>query len=379
MSINVYITKAAKFLPNAPVQNDEMEDYLGLIKGLKSKSKPIILRNNGIKCRYYAIDKNGVSTHSNADLTAEAVKKLEDNNFSIEDIQLLTCGSASPDLLLPSLASTVQGKLKMGAIDVMSAAGSCNSSIWGLNYAWMSLITGKYSNAVCTGSEKQSTSMRAPHFEEESKHLESLGKNPYIAFEKDFLRWMLSDGAAAVLLEDKPNNNGLSLRIDWIEIKSYSSISEPCMYAGGVKNDKNEITPWRDLRPEQLINNSAFALKQDSRLLEKYITDTGGIFLKDLINKGRLKDSEIDHFLPHISSGFFRQKIMDSLLKYDINIDESKWFTNLDKIGNVGAASAFMMLEEILCSEKIRRGDRILLMVPESASFSYSFVHFTAV
>jgi len=379
MASTVFITKVSKFLPNNPVSNDEMEEYLGLIKGLKSKSKALILKNNGIKCRYYAIDRKGVSTHSNADLIAEAIKKLEDKDFTIKDIQLLTCGSASPDLLLPSLASLVQAKLKTGAIDAMSASGSCNSSIWGLNYALMSMLTGRCTNAVCTGSEKQSSSMRSVHFEEESKHLSNLGRNPYIAFEKEFLRWMLSDGASAVLLENKPNNNGLSLRIDWIEIKSYSNISEPCMYAGGLKNENNEITPWRDLGPEQLINNSVFALKQDSRLLERYITDTGGRFLKDLINKGRLNDSEIDYFLPHISSEFFRNKIMDSLRKYDIKIDESRWFTNLDKIGNIGAASGFMMLEELLYSGRLREGDRLLIMVPESASFTYSFVHLTVV
>ena len=190
---------------------------------------------------------------------------------------------------------------------------------------------------------------------------------------------MLSDGAAAVLLENKPNNNELSLRIDWIEIKSYSNISEPCMYAGGLKNENNEITPWRDLEPEQLINNSVFTLKQDSRLLERYVTDTGGRFLKDLINNGRLNDSDIDYFLPHISSEFFRDKIMDSLRKYDIKIDASRWFTNLDKIGNIGSASGFLMLDELLYSGRLRAGDRLLIMVPESASFSYSFVHLTVV
>jgi 3-oxoacyl-[acyl-carrier-protein] synthase-3 len=62
----VYITKAAKFLPNDPISNDDMEDYLGMIDGVPSKGKGLTLRNNGIKTRYYAIDKQGNSTHSNA-------------------------------------------------------------------------------------------------------------------------------------------------------------------------------------------------------------------------------------------------------------------------------------------------------------------------
>ena len=54
----VYITKSAKFLPNDPISNDDMEDYLGMIDGVPSKGKRLTLRNNGIKTRYYALDKN---------------------------------------------------------------------------------------------------------------------------------------------------------------------------------------------------------------------------------------------------------------------------------------------------------------------------------
>jgi 3-oxoacyl-[acyl-carrier-protein] synthase III len=320
---SVYITKISKYLPNNPVLNDEMEESLGLIKGLKSRSKALVLRSNGIKCRYYALDKNGVSTHTNADLTAEAIKKLENNKFSIKDIQLLTCGSASPDLLMPSLASMVHGKLDMSSVDVMSASGSCNSSMWGFNYAWMSLLIGKYSNAVCTGSEKQSISMVAHNFEEESKHHEKLNNNPYIAFEKEFLRWMLSDGAAAVLLENKSNTDSISLLIDWVEIRSYANRIETCMYAGGIKDKSGEIIPWRDIEHKKWLEESIFSLKQDSKLLEKSITNFGSEFLSELGQKYHLNYSQLSYFLPHISSEFFRSKIKDSLLEKNILIDDA--------------------------------------------------------
>jgi 3-oxoacyl-[acyl-carrier-protein] synthase-3 len=273
----------------------------------------------------------------------------------------------------------VHGKLGIRPIDAMTATGSCNSSMWALNYAWMSILIGKYENAVCTGSEKQSSGMLSKNFEEESRYLESLGKNPYVAFEKEFLRWMLSDGAAAVLLKNKPNEEGLSLQIDWIEIKSFANQSETCMYSGGIKDDQGELIPWRDLDPKQLIDQSVFSLKQDSRILEKHITDFGGIFLKELIDKKLLNISEINYFLPHMSSEFFRNRIKDSLLKYGIDIPEQKWFTNLDKIGNIGAASGFMMLEEFFYSGKLKKNDTLLMMIPESARFSYTYLHLTVV
>jgi 3-oxoacyl-[acyl-carrier-protein] synthase-3 len=379
MTREAYITNTSKFLPNNPIPNDELEDYLGDIRGLRSKSKALVLRHNGIKSRYYALKKGGEITHTNAELTAEAIRNLTSKSFTINDIELLTCGTASPDHLMPSHASMVHGVLGIEPIDVMSAEGSCNSSMWALNYAWMSILTGKYKNAVCAGSELQSTSLLSKNFEEESKYLEALGKNPYIAFEKEFLRWMLSDGASAVLIEDKPSKDNLSLKIDWIEIRSYANASETCMYYGGTKEANGKVIPWRNLKPKEWAENSVFSLKQDSKLLEKNVTMFGALFLKDLVKKYSLDFNVLTYFLPHISSEFFRSKIHKSLLEENINVPESIWFTNLHKLGNVGAASGFLMLEEIFNTGKLKKGDTLLLMIPESARFSYTFVHLTTV
>ena len=97
----VYITKSSKFLPNNPISNDEMESMLGLINDESSKARRIVLRNNGISTRYYALDKNGKPTHSNADLTFSAIKELFDVEFTPQNVELLSCGTSTPDLLLP--------------------------------------------------------------------------------------------------------------------------------------------------------------------------------------------------------------------------------------------------------------------------------------
>lgn len=55
---NVYITKSSTYLPNEPIANDDMETYLGLVNNTPSKARALILRNNQIKTRYYALDKN---------------------------------------------------------------------------------------------------------------------------------------------------------------------------------------------------------------------------------------------------------------------------------------------------------------------------------
>jgi len=374
-----YINKITQFLPNRPVFNDEMEDYLGKIKGLKSKSKAIILRHNGIKTRYYAIDENGQPTHTVTDMAVEAIKLMASDKFNLNDIDLLSCGSASPDIMMPGMACMVHGQLGIPAVDAMTATGSCNSAMWALNYAYMKVLTGQSKNAVCAAAERMSAWMVAKNFEEESKHLEVLGQNPYVAFEKEFLRWMLSDGAGAVLVQDKPNTKGLSLQIDWIEIKSFANEAETCMYAGGEKDKNGNVIPWRNFEPHEWTERSIFALRQDAKLLEKYITKFGGKFLVELLAKHQFNLDEVDYFLPHLSSFFFKKHIKDSLIDEGLDIPDEKWFLNLDRIGNVAAASGFIMLYELFHSGRLQKGQKILMMIPESARFSYTYMHLTVV
>ena len=81
--MNVYITKAATFLPNKAVGNDDMEKFLGMIDGKPSKARKLILRSNGIQQRYYALDENGNATHTNAEMAANAVRRLLDSQFFV--------------------------------------------------------------------------------------------------------------------------------------------------------------------------------------------------------------------------------------------------------------------------------------------------------
>lgn len=377
--MKVYINKIAKFLPGEKVSNDEMEDYLGKIKNNKSKARPIVLRNNGIKNRYYAIDKNQSSTYSNAELTIEAIKKISSNKFKLSDIELIACGTTSPDQLLPSHASMVHGLLKTGATEYCSFGGSCNSSMLAMKYSYMSILSGNTQNAVCTGSEKISTWLTSKNYDDEVEKLNQLKSKPILAFSKEFLRWMLSDGSAAALLTNKPNKDKLSLEINWIEITSYAGEYETCMYAGAEKNDDGSITPWRDFSEKEIAENSIMTLKQDTRQLGESIVKLGANFLKSVIKKRNFDINEISWFLPHLSSMYFKSKIYDEMHKEGITIPEEKWFLNLPEVGNVGSASAYLMLEELFNSDKLKKGQKILLMVPESARFSYTYMLLTVV
>ncbi len=377
----VYINSTSAYFPNNPVSNDEMEEYLGYIDGRPSKSKKIVLRNNGIINRYYALDKNGKSTHTNAQMTALAVKELfKDNPEKIKEIELLSCGTSSPDQVMPSHGVMTHGWLpETESIEVVSPSGVCCAGMHAIKYAYLAIKSGETKLAVATGSERFSGLLVSDVFEEEAQKLKEMEENPFIAFQKDFLRWMLSDGASAFLMSDKPNETGLSLRLDWIEGASYANEMDTCMYMGGEKMEDGSLKGFMEYTPEEIMNKSVFSIKQDITLLSDNIVHLGGKKIREIFDKRGLTNTDIDHFLPHISSEFFKAKIYDLVEFYGGGIPYEKWFINLYTVGNVGAASVYLMINELFHSGRLKKGEKILLLVPESARFSYMYALLTVV
>ena len=376
--IDVFITKASRFLPNDPVENDDMETFLGMVDGKPSKARRVILRRNGIKQRYYALDKDGNVTHTNVQMAANAVRGLLDDQLTIDDIDLLSCGTGSPEQLIPSHGVMVHGELGgKKHMEVVSFAGSCCSGADALKYAYMAVKLGLSKNAVAVASERSSAWMRASYFQKESEQLAQLEDHPMLAFQKDFLRWMLSDGAFSVLLQGKPSASGLSLRLDWIDITSYANTKETCMYAAADKDADGHVKGWASFPQSEWLTESIFAIKQDTRMLSENIVPLGVQYLIEMGKKHQFTPDDVDWFLPHMSSMFFKDVILEETAKQGFFIPEERWFYNLPKIGNIGSASAFAMLEELMDSGQLKQGQKVLVMVPESARFSYCYFMLT--
>ncbi len=374
----VYITGTSAFLPNGPVSNDNIENVLGMVGGKPSRARRIVLRNNGIRERYYAIDPaTGTATHSNAQLTAAAIRALPVES----EIDCLATGTSMPDQLMPNHGVMVHGELGIPACEVVSTAGICLSGLTALKYAYMAVLSGQAETAVATGSELASAVLHARNFEAESEHrISELEAHPEIAFEKDFLRWMLSDGAGAFLLRPQPAASGQSLRIDWIDILSQAGSMETCMYAGGEKQEDGTLKGWKEFPADEWARRSVFSVKQDVRLLnESVVFQTIGKPLEKVMRKHGLQASDIDWFLPHMSSEYFRQPIVDCMAAVGFPVPQEKWFTNLHTKGNTGSASIYIMVDELLKSGRLAEGQRLLCFIPESGRFTGSLMHLTVV
>lgn len=375
--INVYINNIQKFMPNEPVENKDIEEYLGYIGGKKSKAKSIVLRSNGIKRRFYVLEKGTQKPlFTNAQLCSNAINKLVDEDFSLKDIECLACGTTSPDQLMPGHTLMVQGELGISSIETLSASGICLSGINALKYIYYGIKAGEIKKAVACGSEASSPILSARNFTEESNHkLDELERNAGIAFEKDFLRWMLSDGAGAMRVENSPNKDKISLKIEFIDILSYAGEMPVCMYSGLEIQDDNSIKPWRAFEQKEVMEKSILSVKQDVKLLNENIIEyTVSKPIMQIVKKRDIKVENYDYFLPHYSSGYFREKVYDGLIKANFEIPYEKWFTNLTTHGNTGSASMYIMLEELFNSGELKKGQKILCYIPESGRFSTAFM-----
>lgn len=382
-----FITAVSAFLPGQPVENEALDAYLGKVDKISAKTKQIILASNGIKTRHYAIDpQTGATTHTNAQLAAEAVRLLlpADRQPSASSLACLCCGTSSPDQLMPGHASMVHGELGLGPCEVISTAGICLAGLTAMKYGAMSVALGLTHRSIATGSELASTFMHRDFFQtmqDTAAQTEKENHHPAFSFEAEFLRWMLSDGAGAVLIEKEPAANGPSLRIDWIEILSHAHKFESCMYAGAVKQKDGSLRGWRECARQGIgPGNGVFTVKQDARLLNREVMRTlVGQSLPGVAAKYGLTAGDVDWFLPHYSSQYFREPLLKQLREIDFYIPEERWFTNLPTKGNTGSASFYIMLEELFSSGRLQKGQRILGVIPESGRFSVGWILLTVV
>ncbi len=375
MARDVFITSLGKYLPGEPISNEQMEEYLGKVRGRPSRARSRVLSQNGITRRHYAIDREQRSSLRNWDMAVHAIQDaLSRSPITLGEMDLLVTATTQADLVLPGFASQVHRALGGPACEVASLHGICSSGMQALRAAELQVATGEARRAVVCASELVSRLLKAGHYEEVAGGPEAL------PFEAEFLRWMLSDGAGAAVLQDKPHPTRPSLKVEWIDIRSHANKYELGMYVGANRGpDGGFGTGWIDYPSfTEAAAAGVFTIKQDIRRLESLVSlGVDGFFA--LMDQGRLKPSEIDWCLIHYSSHYFKQPIVKLLEKGGVRIPEERWFTNLSTRGNTGCASMFLMLEELVNEGRVHPGERIFCMVPESGGFITCYALLTVV
>jgi 3-oxoacyl-[acyl-carrier-protein] synthase-3 len=355
-----YITGVGSYLPGDPIDNQQLADRFGDGTARDSALRQRALAANGIWTRHYAVNSEGRTVLLNEELAAHAARRaLADRGLTASAVRMLATGTTQGDVLVPGFASMVHGRLGGGPMELLSATGVCASGMAALKGAVSAVRLGEHPVAMAVGSELVSRSFRI---------------GPADTLDANFLRWTLSDGAGAVVVEPRPRPDGLSLRVDWMHLVSHAHEHPVCMSAGlGEDRTPRAGATWLDQRPDRGVEVPR--LRQDMSALPGLI-DMGIAEFCSLIRAGRI-DPGVEHILCHYSSQHFRAKLFARLRDAGYPPDEQRWFTNLHTAGNTGAASIFVMLAE--ARPRLCPGDRVLLIVPESGRFTLAFAHLTCV
>src|SRR5215469_8397215 len=355
---DAYITGVGAYLPGEPVDNDQLAARFGDGSARGAALRQRMLAANGIRTRHYAVDDSGAPSMLNEELAARAVRcALDDRGVEPSAVRMLAAGTTQGDVLVPGFASMVHGRLGGGPMEILSAAGVCASSMAALKAAVSAVRLGEHQVAVAVGSELVSRAFATVGCPD--------------APDTTFLRWTLSDGAGAVVVEPEPRPDGLSLRVDWMHLVSHAHEHQVCMGAGLTPGTEPVAgSTWLD-RPAPQVPN----LRQDMSALPALI-DMGVAEYCALVKAGRV-DPDTEHVLCHYSAEHFREKLLGRLREAGYTPDGDRWFTNLHTAGNTGAASIFVMLKAAM--PRLRQGDRVLLIVPESGRFTLAFTQLTCV
>ncbi len=318
---DVYITGTGAFLPGDPVGGDAMENFIGRIAGRSSAVGRRALRWNGVETRHYALTPDGRPLHSNASMTAAATQAaLDDAGLSVGDLKHLATATTQGDYIVPGHASAVHAELGAGPIEIASYQSVCASALMAAKGAWLQVRAGEAEVAAAAAGEFSSRWFRPEFYE------------------------------------------GTSGRFD------------PCMWAGSTFADRADMkSAWSHAGPVAAHASGSVALVQDFELLKIVIRAWIGVWLEK-VDQGRIIPDDVDHLLCHYSARSLREEIVSVLKSTAAMIPEEKWFSNLPTVGNIGAASIWVMLDEFMKSGRAKKGEKVLLIVPESGRAMVGFM-----
>lgn len=149
------------------------------------------------------------------------------------------------------------------------------------------------------------------------------------------------------------------------------------MYMGAELKPDGELKGWKEFLIDELQNKSILSICQNFKILMsgmKYWVD----FIEDVISKYNIDVDSIDYIVPHISSMFIGEELKKEMQRRNVRLYEN-WYVNLAEVGNIGSASIFIGLGGLMKNIALQKGNKILLLVPESARFSYGMALLTVV
>ncbi|WP_236887601.1 beta-ketoacyl-ACP synthase III [Metaclostridioides mangenotii] len=311
MKIKSGILGVGSYLPEKIVDNFYFESIM-------DTSDEWITARTGIKERRVASEDEATS-----DLAVKASQKaLECANLHPEDIDLIILATLTPDMLLPSTACIVQdriGAINAAAFDVSAA---CTGFVYALTIAKQFIENDTYNNVLVIGSE---TSSRVLNYNDRTTSV------------------LFGDGAGAAVIGRVEVGGILSTYIG-ADGKGRDYLKIP---AGGSRIKASHDSVENDMHTIHMAGSDVF------KFAVRKMAETSQI----AIEKANLDAKDIDLYVPHQANV---RIIEASAKRLELNMDNV--FVNLNKYGNMSAASIPVALDEAYREGKLKKGEKIVVV-----------------
>lgn len=314
MSSGLKITGIGRYLPTHAVPSHEIDARLGKAAGW-------VEQTYGIHTRYFADE------HETTSFMAMKAARLalEDANMDAGDLDCIIAACAVMQQAMPGTGPLLQKELGLeksgcAAFDVNS---SCLSFLTALDIAHLYIQSGRYKNILIASSD-----------------IPSVG----LDWNEPDICTSFGDGAAAVIVSAAAQNSVKSTRME-----TFSEGFDFCQIpAGGTKLHPSRFQ--EDLLPHALFQMDG---KAAFRLTNKIIQP----FLDRLLKSANLMMSDIELLIPHQASASALNHMRNKL-----DMTPERFFNIYAAHGNQVAASLPTALYEAITSERLQRGDKVLLL-----------------
>ena len=210
---------------------------------------------------------------------------------------------------------------------------------------------GRYQNALVISSGISSSELIAEYYNQ-----------PLVKKEELFLRYFLSDGASALILQ-ADDSAGPGLYVDYTYTES----------VGGKKTSamgNKRPAYWMNPREEFNLGYHHLAQMFQEELSASFHEKEGSVFLKGLQRMLVNHPVDIDRirfFQINFPSRHIAELIMDEC--GTLGIERKTLYTKMATMGYIGPPMAFLCLDRIRKEEKLNKGDLIVSFVTEVSKF----------
>ncbi|MBT7896752.1 MAG: ketoacyl-ACP synthase III [Flavobacteriales bacterium] len=308
--INAAITGIHAYVPEYILTNKELEK-------LVDTNDEWIVSRTGIKERRILKGENKGSS----DLGAEAIKLLlKKTNTPVEEIDLIICATATPDMMFPSTACIISDKIgakNICAFDIMAA---CSGFLYALTTASKFIESGTYKKVIVVGADKMSS---------------------IVDYTQRTTCILFGDGAGAVLLE--PNSEGLG-------------IQDTILKSDGSGREFLKLKSGGSLSPasHETIDAREHYIYQDGQPVFKAAVKNMADVSEEIMSRNNLNADDISWLVPHQAN----KRIIDATSRR-MGVGDEKVMLNIERYGNTTSATIPLCLWE--WEDRLNKGDNLIL------------------